>query len=79
VQFREEQRARRDAERSANAARALTHVHEAVLLLEDVGAVRYANPSAVALFGLGEANLESPQLRSLLDDDDRSRGPCRGS
>ncbi|HEY2778279.1 MAG TPA: CHASE3 domain-containing protein [Gaiellaceae bacterium] len=79
VQFREEQRARRDAERSANAARALTHVHEAVLLLEDVGAVRYANPSTVALFGLGEANLESPQLRSLLDDDDRSRGPCRGS
>jgi two-component system phosphate regulon sensor histidine kinase PhoR len=74
VQFREEQRARRDAERSANAARALTHVHEAVLLLEDVGAVRYANPSTVALFGLGEANLESPQLRSLLDDDDRESG-----
>jgi signal transduction histidine kinase len=69
TQFREEQRARRDAERSADAARALTHVREAVLLVEDGGDVRYANPSATALFRLGEGDLESAQLRTLLDDD----------
>jgi two-component system phosphate regulon sensor histidine kinase PhoR len=70
TQFREEQRARREAERSADAARALTHVREAVLLVEDGGAVRYANPSAMSLFGLGEGDLQSPQLRTLLADDD---------
>jgi signal transduction histidine kinase len=68
--FREEQRARRDAERSADASRALTHVREAVLLVEDDGAVRYANPSAIELFRLGEGRLESPELRALLDDEE---------
>ena len=67
--FREEQQARRDAEWSADAARALTHVREAVLLVEDSGAIRYANPSAIALFRLDDGNLESPELRRLIDDE----------
>jgi two-component system phosphate regulon sensor histidine kinase PhoR len=73
-QFREEQRARREAERSADAARALTHVREAVLLLEDGGAVRYANPSATALFELGEGELDSPRLKALLADEQAAVG-----
>jgi signal transduction histidine kinase len=70
--FREEQQARRDAGRSADAARALTHVREAVLLVEDDGAVRYANPAAIALFRLREDALESPQLRELLGSDEQT-------
>lgn len=43
---REEHRARRSAEETADAARALAHVREAVLLLDSDGAVRYRNPAA---------------------------------
>ena len=67
--FREERSARREAERSADAARALAHVREAVVLVANDGAVQYANPSAVALFRLEDGKLDSPQLRQLLEDD----------
>jgi signal transduction histidine kinase len=42
----EEQLARREAEQSADAARALAHVREAVLLLDEHGEIRYSNPTA---------------------------------
>jgi signal transduction histidine kinase len=50
--FREERFARREAEQSADASRALDHVREAVVLLDDAGTVRYGNPTAEKLFGL---------------------------
>jgi signal transduction histidine kinase len=64
--FHEERIARRNAERSADAARALAHVREAVVLVDEASIVRYANPAAVALFALAEDHLESPPLRQLL-------------
>jgi signal transduction histidine kinase len=48
---REEQSARREAERSADAARALAHVREAVFLLDGSGTIRYRNPAAEEWFG----------------------------
>ena len=66
--FREERLARRHAERSADAARALAHVREAVVLVDDAKTVRYANPAAVELFALAEDHLESAPLRELLAD-----------
>jgi signal transduction histidine kinase len=70
--FREERQARRDAERSADAARALSHVREAVLLVETDGTVRYANPAAIGLFRLRDDELASPQLEELLHGDEHS-------
>ena len=54
--YREEREAREEAEEGADAARALAHVRDAVLLLEDGGGVRYWNPAAEALFG-GDADV----------------------
>lgn len=50
--YRGEQAARRAAEEGADAARALTHVGEAVVLLDDDEVVRSWNPAAAAFFGL---------------------------
>jgi signal transduction histidine kinase len=66
--FREERIARREAERGANAARALAHVREAVILIDDTGRVRYANPAAVVLFRLADDGLDSPLLGQALAD-----------
>jgi signal transduction histidine kinase len=63
---REEQLARRSAEQSADAARALTHVREAVVLLAPDGAVRYANPAAAHWFGLSDGEPDSEPLRQIL-------------
>jgi hypothetical protein len=46
---REEREARHEAQEGADAARALAHVRDAVLLLDAEGAVRYANPAANSL------------------------------
>jgi len=46
---REERDARQEAQEGADAARALAHVRDAVLLLDADGAVRYANPAANSL------------------------------
>ena len=66
--YREERIARRAAEQSADAARALAHVRESVVLLDEAGVVRYWNPSAGALFGLVEEAGESAALAHVLDE-----------
>jgi signal transduction histidine kinase len=74
--FSEERIARREAERSANAARALAHVREAVVLVDGEGAVRYANPAAITLFALAQDGLDSPLLRQALAEvDSTASGP----
>jgi PAS domain S-box-containing protein len=56
-----EEQARIRAERGANAARALEHVSDAVVLLDDANRVRSWNTAAEQLFGLSaEAALEHP-------------------
>ncbi|HEY4413063.1 MAG TPA: ATP-binding protein [Gaiellaceae bacterium] len=62
---REERLARRDAERSADAARALAHVGEAVLLLAEDGSVRYANPAAEQWF-IHEGDMTSTAFEHVL-------------
>ena len=47
-----EERARRRAEQGANAARALEHVSDGVVLVDDAGRVRSWNPAAERLFGV---------------------------
>jgi signal transduction histidine kinase len=64
--FRAERFARRDAEQGADAARALAHVREAVVLLDDADGVRYYNSGAAGLFGLS-AGADSAELRRTLD------------
>lgn len=49
--YRAEEDARRAAEEGAEAARALAHVSEAVVLADESDTVRYWNPAAAALFG----------------------------
>ena len=79
--YREEQEARREAEQGADASRALTHVHDAVLLLDgsEGGAVRYWNPAAASMFGLAHGNGHSAELVATLDAlhlaDDHAAGP----
>jgi PAS domain S-box len=46
-----EERARLQAEQGANAARALAHVSDAVLLVDEAGSIRYWNAAAERLFG----------------------------
>ena len=73
--YRGEQDARRAAEEGADAARALTHVGEAVVLLDNDDVVRSWNPAAAAFFGrsadhvLGRtAAAVVPQLAALRTD-----------
>ena len=66
--FREERRARRDAEQGADAAHALAHVREAVVLLDLEGNARYWNPTAATLFGLSPGDHTSPTLARVLDE-----------
>jgi two-component system, OmpR family, phosphate regulon sensor histidine kinase PhoR len=46
-----EEKARVQAEQGANAARALAHVSDAVLLVDEAGSIRYWNAAAERLFG----------------------------
>ena len=69
--FREERMARRDAEQGADAARALAHVSDAVLLLDgdDAGAkVRYWNPAAHELFGVANGDGATPEVERVLHE-----------
>jgi signal transduction histidine kinase len=60
---REQQHARREAEKSADAARALAHVREAVILTNSEGAVRYRNSAAESWFALPAGEKDSEPLR----------------
>jgi len=66
--FREERMARRDAQQSADAARALAHVREAVVLLDPNGDARYWNPTAATLFGLAPGDRTSPTLTRVMGE-----------
>jgi signal transduction histidine kinase len=66
--YREERMARRAAEQSADASRALAHVREAVVLLDEDGVVRYWNPPAGALFGLVAGGGMSTDLEHALNE-----------
>ena len=50
-----EQQARLRAEQGANAARALEHVSDAVLLIDESGRIRFWNSAAEQLFGMSES------------------------
>jgi PAS domain S-box-containing protein len=73
--YRGEQEARRAAEEGADAARALTHVGEAVVLLDNDEIVRSWNPAAAAFFGLPADDVLGypvsavvPELATLRDE-----------
>jgi signal transduction histidine kinase len=63
--YRGEQEARQEAERSADASRALAHVGDSVVLLGADGRVRYWNPAAAELFGIDGAALGRPADEAL--------------
>jgi len=77
--YREERAARRAAEQGADAARALAHVRDAVLLLDgESEAVRYWNPAAGTLFGLADGDGHSSQVARTLDELRRGREQAPG-
>jgi len=75
-----EEDARRGAEEGANSARALAHVSDAVMLVDDVGVIRSWNAAAEQLFGISSADalgrrasavvIEYEALREAGDVDD---------
>jgi signal transduction histidine kinase len=73
--YRGEQAAREAAEQGADAARALTHVRESVVLLDDADGVRYWNPSAGELFGLRPGATRVPGLAELVVAGRENAGP----
>jgi PAS domain S-box-containing protein len=73
--YRGEQDARRAAEEGADAARALTHVGDAVVLLDDDGVVRSWNPAAAEFFARSaddvmgrSADAAVPELAALRNE-----------
>jgi two-component system phosphate regulon sensor histidine kinase PhoR len=56
VIYAAEEDARRGAEEGANSARALAHVSDAVMLVDDVGVIRSWNAAAEQLFGISSAD-----------------------
>jgi PAS domain S-box-containing protein len=66
--YRREQFARARAERGARAARALTHVDEAVILLDGDDTIAYWNAEAEALFGDGEHSVVGVPVAAAIDE-----------
>jgi PAS domain S-box-containing protein len=73
-----EEHARERAEQGANSARALAHVSDAVVLVDDEGHVRSWNPAAERHFGVGDgfalgrrAEQVVPEYGSLLESNDQ--------
>jgi signal transduction histidine kinase len=62
-----EERARREVESRADAARALEHVQDGVVLVDERGVVRFLNPAATSLL-LGEPGDRIGQLLPGLED-----------
>ena len=63
-----EREARRLAERGDRASRALTHVADAVILLDGSDSIRYWNPAAVALTGIPEETALNRPARKVLPE-----------
>jgi two-component system phosphate regulon sensor histidine kinase PhoR len=64
--YEAEQQSRREAESRAEAARALAHVSDGVILTDTEGRVRFWNPAAVKLTGVDEAGAIGRELALLL-------------
>jgi PAS domain S-box-containing protein len=63
-----------ETQRQAEAARALAHTADAVILLDPTGTVRYWNPAAERLFGLsGDAVLGRPAASAVAEWEDLER------
>lgn len=79
--YTSEEDARLRAEQGANAARALEHVSDAVLLVDDAGAIRFWNGAGEQLFGISaraavgrQAAAVVPDYNQLLEAADRQDG-----
>ncbi len=66
--YASEEDARLRAEQGANAARALAHVSDAVLLVDDTGAIRFWNEAGEQLFGIPERAALGRQALDLVPD-----------
>ena len=64
--YEAEQQSRREAESRAEAARALAHVSDGVILTDAEGRVRFWNPAAVKLTGVDEDGAIGRELARLL-------------
>jgi PAS domain S-box-containing protein len=69
--YASEEEARLRAEEGANAARALAHVSDAVLLVDDTGAIRFWNGAGEQLFGVSERSAVGRQAAALVPDYER--------
>ncbi len=69
--YASEEDARLRAEQGANAARALAHVSDAVLLVDDAGAIRFWNGAGEQLFGISERSAVGSQAEALVPDYNR--------
>ena len=69
--YASEEGARRRAEQGANAAMALAHVAEAVVLIDDDGIVRYWNEGAERLFGVRARNATGVAVSTVVRDYER--------
>ncbi len=69
--YASEEDARLRAEQGANAARALEHVSDAVLLVDDAGAIRFWNEAGEQLFEVTERSAVGRQAAAVVPDYDR--------
>ena len=69
--YASEEDARVRAEQGANAARALEHVSDAVLLVDDAGAIRFWNEAGEQLFEVSERSAVGSQAAAVVPDYDR--------
>lgn len=69
--YASEEGARRRAEQGANAAKALAHVAEAVVLIDEGDVVRYWNEGAERLFAVPARNATGVQVSSVVPDYER--------
>ena len=69
--YASEEDARLRAEEGANAARALAHVSDAVLLVDDGGVIRFWNGAGEQLFGVPEHSAVGRQAAAVVPDYER--------
>jgi len=74
VLYAAEEDARQRAEQGANASRALEHVSDAVLLVDDDGVIRFWNEAAAQLFGVPPEAAVTRRAASIVPDYDRLLG-----